>query len=244
MADISDNLTQRQLGYLFRESDAAKYLLTLGLRATRNAAYVDGTRDPILALLSSGVEKVLKLCLGLMAVAETGNWTDKKTYQKTYGHQTVVMDRLLRERVRVRLPFATQRGYVERKLAEVEADALWPVILEALDRYGRGGRFYYLDALANEAQDGDGPDAYWEAVITKARDSDPVIGELFHAYAADIRGKEAFFRAAHEAIASSVQRWWDLLALAGIHDMMGPRGVGWATDQRAIATQLFDEAKG
>jgi len=236
MAEQSDNLTPQQIIYLYRESDAAKYLLTLGLRTARQAAYVDGTRDPILALLSSGVEKVLKICLGLIAVADRGNWTDSKTNKDVYRHQLVKMDNLLRTRLRARL----HGGYVSQKLAEVEGDALWPVVLEALDRYGREGRFYYLDALANAAQAGDGPDAYWEAVINAARDSDPAILNLFHAYAANQQGKEAFFRRVHEAIASSVQRWWDLLALAGVQGVLGGRGVDWGIDQGAIATQLFD----
>ena len=65
-----DDLSMLQGLNLIQETDSAKHLLAYGIRALRTAAFIEMTRDPIMTMLSIGVEKALKLGLGLLHVEE------------------------------------------------------------------------------------------------------------------------------------------------------------------------------
>ena len=60
-----DDLSVLQGLNFLQESDSAKHLLAYGIRALRTAAFIETTRDPIMTMLSIGVEKMLKIGLGL-----------------------------------------------------------------------------------------------------------------------------------------------------------------------------------
>ena len=53
-----DELTMQQSLNLEQESDSAKHLLSYGVRTLRTAAFIETTRDPIMTMLSIGVEKL------------------------------------------------------------------------------------------------------------------------------------------------------------------------------------------
>jgi hypothetical protein len=51
-----DELSQFQEINLIQESDSAKHLLVYGTHALRAAAFIEPARDPIMTMLSIGVE--------------------------------------------------------------------------------------------------------------------------------------------------------------------------------------------
>jgi hypothetical protein len=237
---IDDGLTTQQGMLLIQESDSAKHLLAYGLRALRLAAFQDTTRDPVRTMLSIGTEKLMKVSLGLFHLAENRSWLSKQTLKDDYRHNIVRMEGLLREEIRANLNRATHRVHVEDLLAAVDQDPVWPPLVAALNRYGQEGRFYYLDALAENPQREESPEAFWEVVDQAALDNDAELTALFHASATDFSLYEAFNRGLNEAVAESLQRWWELVAMAGKQGVLGERGSGWGHDVLLIGRQVSD----
>lgn len=238
---LDDGLTQHQGILLIQESDSAKHLLAYGLRALRLSAFHDTTRDPILSMLSIGVEKLLKVSLGLIHLDDHHEWPTQKTFRTVYRHDIVKMEQLLRDELRTRAGRATHRRYFDPLLAALDADPVWQPIVEALNRYGQQGRFYYLDALAGATHDDDSPEAYWDKVDTTARDADPELTRLFHAAAGSFALHDAFMAGLNKAAADSLQQWWSMIAMAGKQGLMGARGILIGTDQEIVGRQVIDE---
>lgn len=105
---------------LIQESDSAKHLLAYGTRALRTAAFIYTTRDPIMTMLSIGVEKLLKLGLGLLHVEDNRVWLPARVLKNDYRHDLIRMESLLREAIRKKLDRATCRYVVDQKLAAVD----------------------------------------------------------------------------------------------------------------------------
>ena len=240
---LDDGLTQHQGILLIRESDSAKHLLAYGLRALRLSAFHDTTRDPVLSMLSIGVEKLLKVSLGLIHLDEHREWPTQKTFRTVYRHDIVTMERLLRDRLRIRATRATHPRYFDPLLASLDADPVWRPIVEALHRYGDQGRFYYLDALAGATPVDDSPEVYWDKVDAAARDADPELERLFHASIHDYALHDVFMTGLNKAAADSLQQWWSMIAMAGKQGLMGARGVLIGTDQETIGRQVIDETR-
>jgi hypothetical protein len=137
-----DDLSTLQGLHLIQESDSAKHLLAYGIRALRTAAFIETTRDPIMTMLSVGVEKMLKLSLGLLHIENHRVWLPARVLKADYRHDLIKMEGLLRQAIRDNIDRATHRSYVDRALAAVEDDPVWPAMIAALNRYGQEGRFY------------------------------------------------------------------------------------------------------
>lgn len=136
-----DELTMQQSLNLEQESDSAKHLLSYGVRTLRTAAFIETTRDPIMTMLSIGVEKLLKLSLGLLHVEDNRRWLSLEVLKNEYRHDLIKMERLLRETIQERADRATHRYYVDQALTAVENDPVWPPLVAALNRYGKEGPF-------------------------------------------------------------------------------------------------------
>lgn len=234
-----DDLTPHQGLLLIQESDSAKNLLAYGLRALRQAAFHDTTRDPVMTMLSIGTEKLLKVSLGLLHVAETGRWLSRATLRNEYRHNLVSMEPLLRETIRSRLALATHQPPVHGLLERVDSDPVWPTLVAALNRYGQQGRFYYLDALAEDPQPEEPPAAFWDVVDRTAMDNDPALKGLFHASISDFALADEFNAALNAAAADSLRQWWELVAMAGKQGVFGQRGRGWGHDILDVGRQII-----
>jgi hypothetical protein len=231
MAQYKDGLNQTQAFALIFETTSTRNLLGYGLWALRNARFWETTRDPILTMLSIGVEKLLKMSLGLAHVSEQGEWPPLKMFRDTWRHDIVSMHDDLMKTIRRRLPEATNSAYVASQLDEIEADPVLPVLMAALSRYGQSGRFYHLDELALSPQAGEDPGDMWSEAENVAIRRDSALKEKFEA--ASGSAPEVFDAFVHELearMAESIERWWDVIALAGKHGVLGERGNGWGFD--------------
>ena len=99
------NLNQKQTLALIEEMTSTRNLLAYGVRVVRTGAFVSTTRDPILTMLSIGVEKLYKLTLGLIALDVDKQWPSAKVMRANGHklgdmHQKVIAE--LRKRTRSR----------------------------------------------------------------------------------------------------------------------------------------------
>lgn len=217
-------LDQDASSAFFHEVNASRQLLAFGLKAVRSDALTANTRDPIMTMLSSGLEKLYKLTLGLAALDRDGRWASKGE-MKTIGHKIgemhpVVIDALT-ERTKGKSPYARQL------LDAVAGDSVMPVIIECLDSYGREGRYFYLDLLAGKRQRRTSPHETWRAIETEVL-ADPEVKRV-GAQAGQDYADNGHWRTLHDAvgerIATSVTDVWTVIAVCGRHRALGDAGV-------------------
>ncbi|SDL66135.1 hypothetical protein SAMN05216298_4683 [Glycomyces sambucus] len=234
---VLPNLNQKQTIALLQEMTSTRNLLAYGIRVVRTGAFVETTRDPILTMLSIGVEKLYKLTLGLIALDVNQQWPSAAV-MRDHGHklgdmhQKVIAE--LRERTR------SKSQYVRGLLAEVEADPVVIPVIEALDMYGRRGRFYYLDQLGESPQPVS-PDEAWQRIELAAL-TDPDVAALYSRANATIGNNEVWneFKAAlNERIAVAVERIWIMIFRSGMNHALGETGTtfGFEIQPSAVGRQ-------
>ena len=233
-----DDLSVLQGLNFLQESDSAKHLLAYGIRALRTAAFIETTRDPIMTMLSIGVEKMLKIGLGLDYLATNRVWLPLAVLKNDYRHNLVKMEALLRDAIRDNVGRATHRYYIDQALAAVESDPVWMPLVAALNRYGQEGRFYYLDALAENPQREESPQVFWDAAERVALENEPELNDLFRKMVDDFSLSEEFYSKLNSRMADSLQRYWDLVAMAGVQGVLGDRGKAWGHDFKLIGRQI------
>lgn len=217
-----DELTVPQGMSLLNEAQSAQNLLRDGVDAIANLRYTVLHSDAMFTLASIGVEKAMKLVLGSSALRDSGRWPAVKA-MKSWGHDLDTMNGHLLDTLTASAHLATNRGYVDDALESVQADPLWPLIVAALSRYGRSGRFFYLDHLASgEYATEEPPGAYWDRVEQAIVKAHPHL----------LSGLASFGTAEHDAAtdelcrhaAASLDRWWYMLYQFGVQGCLGDRG--------------------
>lgn len=226
------HLTNQQGFAFIGEITSTRNLLGYGLKALREGAFFDTTRDPIFTMLSIGVEKHLKLVLGVLSVEDAGRWATKSE-MKSYGHGIAEMWDHVMDKVSERT--AGKSDYLRGLVAGVDADPVLRPLLEVLDRYGRSGRFYNLDLLGDTPQSELAPDAMFDAVEQAAM-ADPEVAATYTAAMADVSGQDAwdtFYATLRARIARSVEEAWEMLSRLGMHGVFGELGKFMGADLRA-----------
>lgn len=216
------DLDRQQGSALLAEMTSTRNLLAYGIRVIHTGAFIDTTRDPILTMLSIGLEKLYKLTLGLIALDRDHRWPTKTEMQKR-GHKLVPMHASVIDELRVRT--ANKSEYVRGLLTELDNDPVLVPIIEALDMYGRMGRFYYLDELGDAPQSVS-PDDAWQNVEQAAL-ADPTVATLYQQAMKELGDNDAwdeFIRALHERIAAAVERLWIAIAVCGRNHALGEAG--------------------
>lgn len=139
------------------------------------------------------------------------------------GHKLVSMHSATMKELRTRT--ANKSQYVRGLLAEIDSDPVVVPVIEALDMYGRMGRFYYLDELGDAPQLVS-PDDTWQN-IEQAALADPAVAALYHQATRDVGDNDAweeFIRALHDRIAAAVERLWIAVAVCGRNHALGKTG--------------------
>lgn len=231
------NLDRQQGFALIAEMTSTRNLLAYGVRVVRDGAFIDTTRDPILTMLSIGVEKLYKLTLGLAALDRDKKWPDAAAMQGR-GHRLVPMHDEVMNALRIRT--ADKSDYVRGLVAAVDADPVVLPVIKALDLYGRMGRFYYLDLLGDRPQSANPKDSWLE--IETAVLADPEVARLYRRAsrgAGDTQAWNAFTRALHGRIASAVEGIWIMIAVAGRNHALGLTGdsFGFEVHPNAVGRQ-------
>lgn len=215
-------LDRQQTFALDDEIKSTRNLLAYGIRAIRTAAFIETTRDPIMTMLSIGVEKLYKLARGVIILDQSHQWPTKAE-MKNWGHDLVRMHEVVMGELRTRS--AVKSPYVRERLADVDNDPIVVPTINALDLYGRIGRFYYLDVLGGDPQPVS-PDEAWQAIEDAGR-KDPAIAEARQGVldnTGDNEFLEAYFRTLHERIAVAVESVWVAVAVCGRNGVLGETG--------------------
>lgn len=128
--------------------------------------------DGIFTLGSIGVEKIAKILLGCAAVERDEAWPSMKTLLG-WGHDIDKLTRSVTETARAGIGQATATDYTEAVLSRIEKSTLLPLLFATFSRYGRAGRFHYLDVLAtDELCDLESPQNHWSRLENHVTQSD------------------------------------------------------------------------
>jgi hypothetical protein len=196
-------LSHQQGVLLSIEAEGGVNLLRDGREALRTMTFTSRGADTVLTLLSLGVEKLLKLSVGMAALEETGVWPSKKI--RGFSHSIVSLDAAVRELMAENVSRGAQPAYPERALAALNADAIWPLLRDGLERYGSGGRYHYLDWVSQQPPF-DSPRGYWDAMEREVFAQQP---DLFALFASVVPGaSEEARQRTNEAIVASLETWW------------------------------------
>jgi hypothetical protein len=214
-----DSLSREQLGALTYEVTSAANLLRDGLAALRSMRSVNKGVDSVFTQCSIGVEKLMKLTLGLAALDSTGTWLTKRD-MKALGHGVINADVKVRAVLRSAVGRATHPTLVAPLLDAVDADEYWPLLLAALDRYGNAGRFHHLDFLAeNKAGRWESPTDYWKALERAMTADHPRLASGL----TSATGYDAARRELNEHIAGTLNRWSEMVYRFWLQGAIGDR---------------------
>lgn len=125
--------------YFVAEIDATHALLRRARAIWRDYAFVVHDAEPLMVLLATGCEKLLKLTFGLTYADDHGRWPKYATL-KSYGHDLARLDADCRALVHQRVDRATHPKVVTALLGDVENDPSISALLTTLTTYAERGR--------------------------------------------------------------------------------------------------------
>ena len=223
---FNDGLDFGQSMALLNEAQSAQNLLrdTVGAIVRLRHPIVHG--DSVFTLGSIGVEKLMKIVLGLVHLRGSGTWPTVKV-MKSWGHGVLDMDALVASTLEANMAAATHRPYVEKLVKAHQADQHWPLLSAVFDRYGQSGRFYYLDHLARGQPDKwEAPVEFWNRLELCITDGQPNILTMI---AGEQGEAERGYARLSLVSATSLDKWWFIIHRAAIQGCFGERGktIGW-----------------
>ncbi|GAA4188858.1 hypothetical protein GCM10022288_15780 [Gryllotalpicola kribbensis] len=231
---IEDGLSQKQGLELIWEWTSARYLLRGSVKLIRTTTNIDLNVHPILTISSIGVEKLLKLALGLRAVKDTGRFPSKGQMKHEFGHGSRGMFSKLIETLGPDLERDAPEGTLVRTaLNELLADPLFAPLLDLLTDYGMAARFFHLDAIAESPQDGYAPERRWddlEAIAVKSFPEVNAAQQRIYETPGDDAALTNFTALFHARVSQTVERLWDLVCKLGVFGFLGDRGRQFGLD--------------
>lgn len=199
------------------ELDAATSLLSCGTSLMQDYGFASRDAEPVLVLLATGAEKLLKMTYGVTISASDGSWPSIAVMRE-YGHNVARLDADCRQPLRDRAHLATASGYFSDLLDEINLDPFIGPLLDTLTVYGDRGRFHNLDHLAEMPQPGPSPLQMWLRLDIAVVSADP------SGFSHIGKSEEDFQRvrgAANDRLAVSIARWQNLYFRAWIQGVCG-----------------------
>jgi hypothetical protein len=225
---VERTLTTAQKSALLFEAHAARQLLGHGCHLLAGSHGIDGKFDALATSWSIGVEKLLKVALGLAALSRGEKWPNGQKF----GHNLVQMNGRLLEHLDRWQQDAPQSPWLAGLLARVRDDPIWPPLLVVLDTYARSGRFVYLDRLAEVTEPPDEPRPLWHDVEMAALAVRPDLKRLL--YGGDPLPPVAEFNAGllemNCTITRSLTSWWFTVTRVGLFNAYGPQSREFAPE--------------
>jgi len=217
------------------ETNATRNTLACALRLLSTDALTENTRDPIMVLLSSGLERLHKLTLGVIAIDDTGHWGNSKAR----GHLVEEMHDSLMAEIDRR---AVDHPDIRELAVATRSDAVLPAVITCADNFAREGRYSYLDALAGATTRATNPETAWRAIEDAASIDRDVAEQQARARQAssDNQKWSAARMTQNAAITRSVTTFWDLIAVGGAHRLYGELGRTLSTEinRRNVGRQV------
>lgn len=194
------------------ETDAiAALLLAAERELLRNAPDV-AVLWPFLATASSAVEKMLKLATLSSAVGQTARFRK---------HDVADLDAAIWSRSRAAHIRPLARSAVEAQ----GVNDHWPLMLNMLQSYAIGGRFYYLDVVNTGPKSTPSPKHRWDELQQAIVESSPDLVEARAAHAAGLTRGADYLTSIRGATLRVLMTWVHaMLALGEAGALGGPAG--------------------
>lgn len=192
------------------------------------------TRTPILAGLSLGVEQLVKLTLGMLAIHEGKPWPDMAS--SAYGHNLYKLD------AECRAQFAAKGSQaVKDAVGELDADSTVAGVLAAADKYARAGRYFFLDALGKVARGqpepppDDSPAELWEDMVRKVWADNP---DMLHRFLElPVPRSDPSHKELNAEIVRAIRNWWSTYRQAWQSGLLGPEARAWSYQLELVPWQ-------
>lgn len=222
---LHPSLSVQQGFALLSEAQSAQNLLRDAVAAIAELREPIVHSDAVFTLGSIGVEKTAKILLGCSSIETTGVWPSIGTMRDEWGHDIDGLVTRLIETASEHQPQAVATGYAATLIARVQSSTTLPLLFATLSRYGRSGRFHYLDVLATGSEGKfDAPTEYWERLETE------IVSGLGGApFDASNDEFQAFLGRVSAAAAHELDVWWFAMHRLGVQGCFGELGkkIGW-----------------
>jgi hypothetical protein len=216
---IRDGLTAAQGVALQIEAHSIQNLLRDGYRSIRGIRRIAASADSVFVVASVGVEKAMRLMLGLGDVRERGQWPPAARIQG-WGESLAELDASLEETLTRSAPAAAHPEYSALLLAGHRSDRLWHLFLHVLDRYGSSPQFAVIDRLGEVNGSWEAPLETWSrlefAILSQRSTLAEVLSSPFESEA----GREEVSAQA----ARTLLRLWNLIHQFCVEGCFGERG--------------------
>lgn len=127
---------------------------------------------PTFFLLSLGLERYLKVGVHIILHQRNGSFADFGTMKK-YGHEILSLETAL---LGLESPDVRMSAMTREDLDFVKSDLLLRRLLECLDAFACGERYFLLDGASGKPMDPDSsPRARWEDILELASDRNPAL---------------------------------------------------------------------
>lgn len=164
----------------------------------------------------------MKIMLGCDEVETSGSWPTKKTLQHDWGHDIQVLNELLGSAIAGGLTRSTHIAYAETLADRITASTALPLLFATFARYGKSGRFHYLDVLATDDPGlEDPPSEYWERLESSIRSSEPQFREVPYG---DNQALDEYAARLRNRIADELEAWWFCVHRLGMQGCFGELG--------------------
>jgi hypothetical protein len=193
-----------QLG---NEANDAAALFTHGLRITRDIRTDYNDAVPAMSLLALGAEKLLKLTIGLADLDRGESWPSLER-MKRIGHRVATAD--AEARGLLDLSRGTAPGHLQALRAQIQGDRVLAAALDALDRFGDKGRFYFLDSLGEKPQPEMAPHFMWMGMTSAIMEADANLLSRM----STPKGWQEARPELNQVIVASLERWWEFYRAA------------------------------
>lgn len=213
-------MDRRTVRILIDEVDEAASLLRHGTKMLRELRLSRSDAPAMFALLAIGVEKMLKMTLGIVEIEEGGSWPTRRT------HDLVSLDHEASEAIDRRCRLSTAPGHIADLLVRTRQDPTLSALLGTLTRFAKQGRFYNLDDLALDPQNEPSPAQLWEELLGDILDDHTALTARL--------GSPDELQARLELnglVATSLDVWWELYVRAWMTGVLGD-------DAKALAACL------
>lgn len=208
---------------LLAESQSVQNLMRDAVAAIASLRHPLLQSDAIFTLGSIGVEKLAKIMLGCAELEISGQWPSQST-MKAWGHDIDGLVEKLFTQAEENQPAAVATGYAATLIGRIRESTMLPLLFATLSRYGRSGRFHYLDILATDNRSPfDPPADYWERLEQEAVDS------LGGYRAGSSEEFDALLGRVSATIANELDVWWFAMHRLGVQGCFGELGkkMGW-----------------
>lgn len=222
---IHDGLDAPQ-GYALQvEARSIFSLLRDGHREIRSIRHISASADSVFVLTSIGVEKAMKVLMGLCHLRDFGEWPSSSTL-RGWGSDLARVNARFEETLSLNVVNAAHPERARLALAEHRLDHYWPLLIDVLDHYGRSGRFYVVDRLA-EADSG------WEAPVESwSRLEYAILSEhpgLVACLVTPLQA-QAGRRELGDCVAETLLAWWRLIHRFCVDGCFGERATSVGTE--------------